>query len=337
MPGLRNALRPVFLSAVLVSAAIALPQVSAMSDRKPFIVDVLAGEPVPMDMMLEDLASVRIVFVGEVHTINRHHDLQAEILRSLSRRGLKLALGMEMFSVKQQEILDRWQRGRRSIAGLVHDLGKGHWSNLPDYESVLLTARALKIPILGINADDNLVKKAARHGINGLTAEERRQTPEGFDRINPLNDRLLRLRLRVHRAFRGKSLDRIVLAQALRDATMARAIVRFLESPQGEGRTLMVIAGSGHLNYGLGIPDRVQRRAELSNRIILPSESGELVLSESEKRQALPVEITHEDLKFIDKPIADYLHMVPLKQKSAEPAPRRRPPETDQARLTERW
>ncbi|MFH1116860.1 MAG: ChaN family lipoprotein [Pseudomonadota bacterium] len=331
----RNALPRVLLSAVVVLAVTTCLPASAMSD-KPFIIDVLAGEPVPMDVMVDDLASVRIVYVGEVHTIDRHHGLQAEILRTLSRRGLKLALGMEMFSVKQQEILDRWQRGHKGVPDLIHDLGKGVWSNLPDYEPVLLTARALKIPILAINAEDSLVRKVARGGIAGLTADERSLAPEGLDHINPLNDRLLRLRLRVHKAFDGKSLDRIVLAQALRDATMARAVVRFLRSPQGEGRTIMVIAGNGHLNYGLGIPDRVQRRAEFSDRIVLPSESGELVLTETEKRQALPVDITHKDLRFINKPIADYLHVIPLKEKSGEPAAPQSPPGMDQARVTKR-
>ncbi|MDQ7784621.1 MAG: ChaN family lipoprotein [Desulfomonilaceae bacterium] len=333
--GLGKALFLIVLMSVQAAATAVYAQESAMSDCKSFIVDVLAGEPVPMEMMVDDLASVRIVYVGEVHTIDRHHELQTEILRVLSQRGLKLALGMEMFSVRQQEILDRWQRGDGSVASLIHDLGKGHWTNLLDYESVLLTARKLHVPILGINADDALVKKVARHGIRGLSDAEQREAPRGFDRINPVNDRLLRLKLRVHRAFEGKSLDRIVLAQALRDETMARAIVRFLDSPEGKDRTMMVIAGSGHLNYGLGIPERVRRRGEITSRIILPSESGELVLSESEKRQAVPVEITHKDLLFINKPIADYLHLIPLRKKSEEPPAPTSAPEMDQARLTD--
>ncbi len=336
MSSLRNDFLLVLLIAMVVLAILASPQASAMSDCQPFIVDVLAGEPVSMETMIEDLGTVRIVYVGEVHTIDRHHRLQAEILRDLSRRGLKLALGMEMFSVNQRKILDAWQRGNASVASLISDLGKGHWTNLLDYESVLLAARNLKIPILGINADDNLVKKVAREGIGALTAAERREMPRGFDRINPVNDRLLRLKLRVHKAFEGKSLDRIVLAQALRDATMAQSVVRFLNSPEGIGRTMMVIAGSGHLNYGLGIPDRVQRRAKLSSRILLPSESGELVLTETEKRHARPLEITHKDLMFINKPIADYLHMIPLREKSGSPTTPQRDPEMDQARLTER-
>ncbi len=282
----------------------------------PLIIDVIMGEPVPVEMMLDDLAGVRIVYLGEVHTIARHHQFQTDILKSLCGRGLKPALGMEMFSGEQQTELDRWLSGMQRITELIKQLGKDHWTNLQDYESLLTTARELGVPVIALNASDKLVRKVAREGSAGLSFEERASLPEDFEQINPLNDRLLRLRLRVHKAFQAKSLDNIVLAQSLRDATMARAVVRFLDSSAGKGRSMLVIAGSGHLNYGFGIPERVKERLDLQFRIILASESGELVLSEAEERQTAPVHLTHNDLEFIQKPIADYLHVIPLKEET---------------------
>jgi len=287
---------------------------AAAADQKTMLIDMLMGEPIPMEMMVDDLSTVRIVYVGEIHTIFRHHRIQKEILGKLVERNLKPALGLEMFGVKHQPILDRWQRGRADFAHLMRDLGHEKWANIRDYESLIMYARKLKIPLLGLNAPDKLVRKLARKGVEGLTQSERRKLPDGFDRINPLNDRLLRLRLRVHRAFKDESLDRIVLAQALRDATMARAVADFLDSPKGRDRIMMVVAGSGHVNYGFGIPERVRNRNDLAFRIVLPTESGELVLSEEEKRQSIPVHISHGDLMFIRTPIADYLHVAPMKE-----------------------
>lgn len=290
----------------------------AMADSRAMIVDLLMGEPVPVEMMLDDLAAARIVYLGEMHTIARHHKLQADILRQLADRNLSLALGMEMFSHLQQPVLDRWQQGKEPVDHLIRDLGKERWTNLKDYEEVLLLARELQVPILGLNAPDRLVRKVAREGLESLSGSEREQIPQDVDQINPLYDRLLRLRLRVHRAFEKKSLDRIVLAQALRDAVMARTIVGFLDSPQGKERVMLVIAGSGHLNFGFGIPERVHKSLGLPHRIVLPSESGELVLSEAEKRQSVPIQITHEELMFIRVPLADYLHVISLKKESGE-------------------
>jgi len=42
----------------------------------PIIIDVYAGEPVSEEMMMDDLAQVRVVYLGELHTISRHHELQ---------------------------------------------------------------------------------------------------------------------------------------------------------------------------------------------------------------------------------------------------------------------
>jgi uncharacterized iron-regulated protein len=296
--------------------------VSALADSKPFMIDLYMGEPVPKEAMLDDLSAVRIVYLGEVHTIARHHELQAEILRGLSERDLKMALGMEMFSRENQPILDRWQTGNLSVADLIMELGKDHWTNLQDYEKVLTLARERRIPIVGLNARDALVRKVAHVGLDGLTASEKREVPKGVEKINPLQDRLLRLRLRVHKAFEKTNLDRIVLAQALRDETMAQTVSSFLDSAEGNGRLMVVIAGGGHVNYGFGIPEGVQRRVDLPYRIVMATESGELVLTEAEKRQAVPVEITHQELKFITTPIADYLQALPLKKE--RPRHRRR-------------
>lgn len=304
-----------FLSGILLFAIHAIPAVvHAVDTDSPLIIDVLMGEPVEMETMLDDLADVKIIYLGEVHTIARHHKLQTDLLDRLKGRGVKPALGMEMFSTQHQAVLDRWLSGKQSINDLIRELGKEHWTNLKDYESVLTTARDLGIHVVGLNAPDDLVRKIAREGLDGLSAKEKASLPEDLEQIDPLNDRLLRLRLRVHKAFEAKSLDNIVLAQALRDATMARAVVEFLNSPKGKDTVMVVVAGSGHINYGLGIPERVKRRLDLPFRIILASESGELVLSEQEMRQMAPTHLTHKDLEFIQKPVADYLHVIPLKE-----------------------
>ena len=212
---------------------------TALADSEPFIIDLYMGEPVPQDVMLDDLSTVRIVYLGEIHTIARHHELQAaDTPRAFWTVMLKLALGMEMFSRESQPILDRWQTGNQSVADLIMALGTEHWTNLQDYEKVLTLARECHVPIVGLNARDTLVRKVAHTGLDGLTESEKREIPEGVEKINPLQDRLLRLRLRVHRAFEKASLDRIVLAQALRDETMAETVSGFLDSSEGKNRLM---------------------------------------------------------------------------------------------------
>ena len=290
------------------------PKASSASMSCPsIIVDLLLGEPVPIETALDDMSAVRIVYVGEIHTIARHHELQVEILRGLVQRNPKISLAMEMFTSEQQPVVDRWLSSTEPVSVLVKNLGKDSWTNLIDYSSVLTMARDLKIPVVGLNISNGIVRKVARGGFESLSEEEKSLAPPDVEPINPLYAKLLSLRLKVHRAFQGKTLDRVIFAQALRDAVMALNIRRYLDGSKTKDRQLVVIAGNGHLNYGFGIPERVKRLVDVTSRIILPSESGELQLSEAEKQQAVDIEISHEDVRFINKPIADYLSVIPIK------------------------
>ena len=84
----------------------------------------------------------------------------------------------------------------------------------------------------------------------------------------------------------------------------------------GERRPLaVVIRGAGHCQFGLGTPDRVKRRLpDAESRIVLMSESGDLELTEEEEKMRRDLEITHRQLEFIERPVADYLHVVEPKE-----------------------
>jgi hypothetical protein len=65
-----------------------------------------------------------------------------------------------------------------------------------------------------------------------------------------------------------------------------------------------------HFAHGLGVPSRVRRHEpELTDRIVLLSESGDLTLTEHEKRISKKINLTHQDLRFLNIPIADYIHV----------------------------
>lgn len=304
---------------LLLALIIAMTNSRCLAQNKcsAIMIDLVFGEPVTMEQALDDMASSRIVYLGEHHTIARHHSFQLDIIKGLAQRGISLAIGMEMFSIEHRSALNQWMQEGSGIDELAKRLGPERWNNLKDYAEILKYAVEIKAPLIGLNAPDALVRKVARQGLEGLSDAERKDIPSDLTDINPQYEKLLRLKLRVHKSFQTRKLDSIILAQALRDAVMAKSIVEFLNSESGSGKTMVVIAGGGHLNYGFGIPERVSRHLDVRHRIALPSESGELVLSEHELRHAAPLEITHEDLSFIRNRIADYLSVLPLRDEDA--------------------
>ena len=92
----------------------------------------------------------------------------------------------------------------------------------------------------------------------------------------------------------------------------------YLTSEAGRGRTAVVLCGAGHVAYALGTPARLRRRLpDAKDRILLLSESGDLVLTAEERAMARPITITHDQLRQIDRPIADYVHVTSLKHEPA--------------------
>ena len=94
---------------------------------------------------------------------------------------------------------------------------------------------------------------------------------------------------------------------------MAYYIVKYLLSDEGNDKTIVVLAGSGHMSYGYGIPEKVSMTFDLPYRIIVPTGSGDVEFEEAWKKYIEPAELTHEDFNFIQRPIADFIFLVPLR------------------------
>ena len=233
------------------------------------IVHLATGRLVTPAQMLAVAGDSRIVYVGETHDNPASHRLELQILQGLAERHPgRIALGMEMFVRSQQPVLDRW------VAGLLDEkafLKESRWydtwrMDFAYYRDLLNYARDHHIPVIALNAEKELVSAVHAKTPDQLTPAERAQLPE-LDLGDPYQ------RAMVKAIFGGHShgavhLDGFVRAQTLWDETMAESAARFLESPAGKDRHLMVVAGGNHISYGFGIPRRVFRRLPVSYVLI---------------------------------------------------------------------
>ena len=241
-----------------------------------------------------------VVYLGEHHTIPRHHEIQAGILTALAARGVSLALGLEQLESWQQPQLDRYNRGEVDFEQLAAATSwSKRWPNFRQYQPILEAARKRKIPVVALNAKAETIRQVARSGgVERLAAEDRKRLPADMRLQDPAYEKLLSLEMAVHVAATPKTLHPMIEAQIARDEAMAEALAAFLKSPPGKGRKMLVLCGSGHVAYGLGTPARLRRRLPgVNDRIVLLSESGQLRLSAQEKAQARDIEITHQQLR----------------------------------------
>jgi uncharacterized iron-regulated protein len=233
------------------------------------IVHLATGIPVTPAQMLAVAGDSRIVYVGETHDNPASHRLELQLLQGLAERHPgRLALGMEMFVRSQQPVLDRW------VAGLLDEkafLKESRWydtwrMDFAYYRDLLDFAREHHIPVIALNAEKELVSAVRSKTPDQLTPEERAQLPE-LDPDDPYQ------RAMVQAIFGGHShgdmhLDGFVRAQTLWDETMAESVARYLTSPVGADRHMLVVAGGNHISYGYGIPRRVFRRLAVSHTLI---------------------------------------------------------------------
>jgi uncharacterized iron-regulated protein len=304
----------------LVAALPSLTPFARAADEAPrrtFWIDVYSGEPIPYEAVLDDLAGAGVIYLGERHTIRQHHELQNRVITDLARRGVSLVLGMEQLESWQQHEIDRYNRGEIDFDGLAQAVQwSKRWGNYQQYRAIVESARKFKIPIIGLNARSETIRKVARSGgVAKIDAPTRAELPQEIQLNDPLYRKLLGLEIMVHVAADEETLRPMMEAQIARDESMAEALCTYLKSKAGKGRTAIVLCGAGHVSYGLGTPDRVRRQIpQIKDRVVLMSESGDAVLSPQELQAARPIRITHEQLREINRPIADYLHETTLKQ-----------------------
>jgi uncharacterized iron-regulated protein len=233
------------------------------------IVHLATGTKVSSEQMYDIAADQRVVYIGETHDNPASHRLELELLRGLTKRHPgRQALGMEMFSRSQQPVLDRWVAGELEEKEFLKQV---RWyetwkSDFAYYREILEFCRDNEIPVIALNAEKKLVSALTEAPPERLTPEQQKELPE-LDFTDPYQRAMVAAIFGDH--IQGDfQIEGFVRAQTLWDETMADSAYRYLSSPGGRQKHLLVMGGSYHIGYGFGIPRRVFRRLPASYCLI---------------------------------------------------------------------
>jgi len=249
----------------------------AIADTDRGIQINLKKDPAAIDMatvdtlsdVIEKVASKKIVYVGESHTNFAHHEVQLQVLKGLHRQNSKIAIGMEMFQRSSQKALDDYVNGeideRTFLKRSEYFKRWGMDYNL--YKPILDYARNYNIPVIALNLPREIIDKVGKSGLDSLAEDEKRAIPQDLD----LSDEAYKARLKevfaAHSNSTEKTFDFFYQAQILWDEAMAESVDGFLS--KHPDHRIIVFAGSGHLEYGHGIPKRAHRRNRLDYAVVL--------------------------------------------------------------------
>ncbi|KIE58594.1 hypothetical protein A946_06930 [Methylacidiphilum kamchatkense Kam1] len=269
-------------------------------------IDLKTGAIVSQKELIEDLSKARILYLGEVHTLHSHHKAQLELLKLLYNRHIPLALALESLEAKDQKIIDQFINGQLSFKQFSEAIQwKKKWPNYLDYKPLCLFAQKHHIPLIGIDTTHSIISKVAREGYHSLAKKEQAAFP--LATIPPLYRRFLTPYLSVHAFMDKQRIAFAIEAQRLRESSMAKHILSFLNSPLGSKRTMCVVTGEVHVRYGLGIPQLTQQFAQ---RILLFGSKEPLRLSKKEQQISKQLVLDHQSFSFIPSTVADYFELL---------------------------
>ena len=225
--------------------------------------------------MLGEINPPAVVYVGEQHDTYGYHLNQLAVIAALKKRGLDVAVGLEMVQAPFQQALDRYIEGDIDFeAMLVGTEFFNRWRIDPrQYQEIFDYARENRMSLVALNAPTELTNRVSEVGIDGLNDAERQILPG--DLLEPAEEYLTVLEkvFEEHQYGSSRDVERFVEVQRTWDEVMGKRSVEFVKAHPNH--VLVVLAGLQHVVYGHGIPSRV-------NNDLGPDSMSVIVLSDAE-------------------------------------------------------
>lgn len=249
------------------------------------ILDTRTGEFIPFTTLMDEIKAQDVVYLAEKHDNPMHHAIQQRIIKELVQSEAAPALGFEFFSIYDTSAL----MGFVAAGSMPHpkmakkkpptDSASSHgaafqkkqedrlrrqldWDGQSDemwafYYDLLKLARKHHLPTAGLDLNSGQKKRILRNGIQALRPMEREYIFSSQYENPAYQARMKEIFKAVHCGMgREKTLERQYQTWLARNDTMARSITQLAgERRQGP---VVVIVGGGHVEYDLGIVERVK-------------------------------------------------------------------------------
>ncbi|GLO12008.1 hypothetical protein PPUJ20028_05890 [Pseudomonas putida] len=226
------------------------------------IIDLASSQAISPEQLVQRLAGVPRVLVGEKHDNPDHHALQLWLLRALQGQRVQGSLLLEMLQPEQQALVDKVQ-GQPIPAGLPKALAWQEGWDWQLYGPIVREALQQRVPLLAANLSPGEMRQAYRQPAS----------LKGDKSNAPAVKAALLEQVRAgHCGMLPESqLPAMLAVQQQRDRRMAE---RLLAAPQ----PALLFAGAYHARKDLGVPLHLaDLGAAGESKVLLLAEVGEQV------------------------------------------------------------
>ena len=233
--------------------------------------DKMAATASKQEVTVEDIVAAnpktRVFMVGEYHDSYLCHTLQRDFIEALVKKNKKIVVGFEFFKRKDNEVLDQYRLGKIDEKELLEKTGwyAANGLNFGYTRLVMDVIRKHKIKVVGLNVPRKIVHKVSTMGFDRLPAEDKALFPT-INIPNRDHEYFIRSQFGDFSVQMDGWFQNMYMAQKCWDVIMAESMRRELDRKENRGHVGVIIAGSAHIDYKLGIPFRY-KAADKRSRI----------------------------------------------------------------------
>jgi uncharacterized iron-regulated protein len=238
-------------------------QLDRLEGMPPMVIHAAASKKsITFGQMMDALSQAGIICLGETHDSDLCHRVQLQIIKTLFACDERLGVGLEMFQKPFQPAVDRYFRGESSEEEFLKtsEYRKRWGYNWFLYRPIVEFCKKNGIPVAALNAPKELTQRISQVGFAQLKDEEKKQLGDLDLKRKDHRDYWLERLAKMH----GKSKvsaeqkERSYQVMAVWDDFMAASAAHFQK--ERNLRRIVILAGSGHIERGFGIPLRTAER-----------------------------------------------------------------------------
>jgi uncharacterized iron-regulated protein len=212
--------------------------------------------------LTDRLLEADLICIGESHDNELCHRVQLQIIKAVHASDARVGVGMEMFQRPYQEALDKYIRGDLSEDDMLKSTEYKsrwgfHWSL---YQPIADFCRKNGVPLAALNASTELRGKISKAGYAKLSDEDKKAIGPIDFHVKAHRDHWYETLAKMHGPTKVSEdqKERSYQVMTLWDEYMAASAATFQQ--ERHLRRMIVLAGSGHIDLGFGIPQRAIQR-----------------------------------------------------------------------------
>jgi uncharacterized iron-regulated protein len=282
--------------------------------EKDQFIRTATGKTVTLEDIVIQNPETDVFIIGEAHDNYQCHTFQRDFIEALFKKYPKIIVGFEFFWRDDNEILEQWRKGQITEDEVIKKTGwyKRGGQNYGYTRLIMDILKKHQAKTIGLNVPRSILRAVSRKGYDQLSPEEKKLFPT-LNIPNTEHEYFIKSIFGTFAAQVPMWFKNIYAAQRCWDVVMAESMREILAKKEYKGYKGVIIAGSNHVAYKLGIPFRYQKAAPKAKittivPVLIPEEEKE---EEEEEKEAHPMmKMMGKSLKpaaVFSRGIADYV------------------------------